>query len=147
MDNSNLVKQINDALVMQGITLDDLAKLMKTKKKDLINIMKREGFIFDKIEGYFIKENTLTKRIEKLEIQQKVILESLELLKKEKEVAITILEKKDSDLEVLQGDIIQKSFKLYKNTADKFKTYCKKHNELKVQEIITLALDEYMKNH
>lgn len=138
MNNFNLVKAVNDLLVTEGLTLDEVAKRFKMKRKDIIFNMKREGFVFDKVEGYFIKEETLIKRIERLEEQQKEILELLSSTKKE---TLRI------DSSVLQGDIIPRTFKLYKNTSKKFTEFCNEHRELKMQEIITVALEEFMLNH
>lgn len=138
MNNFNLVKAVNDLLVIEGITIDEVAKRFKMKRKDIIFNMKREGFIFDKVEGYFIKEETLIKRIERLEEQQKEILELLSSTKKE---TLRI------DSSVLQGDIIPRTFKLYKNTSKKFTEFCNEHRELKMQEILTVALEEFMEKH
>lgn len=138
MNNFNLVKAVNDLLVIEGITIDEVAKRFKMKRKDIIFNMKREGFVFDKVEGYFIKEETLIKRIERLEEQQKEILELLSSTKKE---TLRI------DSSVLQGDIIPRTFKLYKNTSKKFTEFCNEHRELKMQEILTVALEEFMKKH
>lgn len=138
MNNFNLVKAVNDLLVIEGITIDEVAKRFKMKRKDIIFNMKREGFIFDKVEGYFIKEETLIKRIERLEEQQKEILELLSSTKKE---TLRI------DSSVLQGDIIPRTFKLYKNTSEKFTQFCNEHRELKMQEIITVALEEFIEKH
>ena len=138
MNNFNLVKAVNDLLVIEGITIDEVAKRFKMKRKDIIFNMKREGFIFDKVEGYFIKEETLIKRIERLEEQQKEILVLLSNTKKE---TLKI------DSSVLEGDIIPRTFKLYKNTSEKFTKFCNEHRELKMQEIITVALEEFMEKN
>lgn len=138
MNNFNLVKPVNDLLVTEGLTLDEVAKRFKLKRKDIIFNMKREGFVFDKVEGYFIKEETLIKRIERLEEQQKEILELL---------SITERKSLKIDSNVLQGDIIPRTFKLYKNTSKKFTQFCNEHRELKMQEIITVALEEFMEKH
>lgn len=135
MNNFNLVKAVNDLLVTEGLTLDEVAKRFKMKRKDIIFNMKREGFVFDKVEGYFIKEETLIKRIERLEEQQKEILVLLSNTKKE---TLKI------DSNVLDGDIIPRSFKLYKNTSEKFTKFCENHRELKMYEILTVALEEFM---
>ena len=138
MNNFNLVKAVNDLLVTEGLTLDEVAKRFKMKRKDIIFNMKREGFIFDKVEGYFIKEETLIKRIERLEEQQKEILE---LLSSTERKSLKI------DSNVLQGDIIPRTFKLYKRTSLKFTKFCNEHRELKMQEILTVALEEFMEKH
>lgn len=138
MNNFNLVKPVNDLLVTEGLTLDEVAKRFKMKRKDIIFNMKREGFVFDKVEGYFIKEETLIKRIERLEEQQKEILE---LLSGTERKSLKI------DSSVLQGDIIPRTFKLYKTTSLKFTQFCNEHRELKMQEILTVALEEFMEKH
>lgn len=138
MNNFNLVKSVNDLLVTEGLNLDEVAKRFKMKRKDIIFNMKREGFVFDKVEGYFIKEETLIKRIERLEEQQKEILE---LLSSTERKSLRI------DSSVLEGDIIPRTFKLYKKTSLKFTKFCNEHRELKMQEIITVALEEFMLNH
>ncbi|WP_415347730.1 hypothetical protein [Clostridium perfringens] len=138
MNNFNLVKAVNDLLVTEGLTLDEVAKRFKMKRKDIIFNMKREGFVFDKVEGYFIKEETLIKRIECLEEQQKEILE---LLSSTERKSLKI------DSSVLEGDIIPRTFKLYKTTSLKFTQFCNEHRELKMQEIITVALEEFMEKN
>lgn len=138
MNNFNLVKPVNDLLVTEGLTLDEVAKRFKMKRKDIIFNMKREGFVFDKVEGYFIKEETLIKRIERLEEQQKEILE---LLSSTERKSLKI------DSSVLEGDIIPRTFKLYKNTSEKFTQFCNEHRELKMQEILTVALEEFMEKN
>ncbi|WP_242947983.1 hypothetical protein [Clostridium perfringens] len=138
MNNFNLVKPVNDLLVTEGLTLDEVAKRFKMKRKDIIFNMKREGFVFDKVEGYFIKEETLIKRIERLEEQQKEILE---LLSSTERKSLKI------DSSVLQGDIIPRTFKLYKNTSEKFTQFCNEHRELKMQEILTVALEEFIEKN
>ncbi|MCX0386672.1 hypothetical protein LI053_14615 [Clostridium perfringens] len=138
MNNFNLVKAVNDLLVTEGLTLDEVAKRFKMKRKDIIFNMKREGFVFDKVEGYFIKEETLIKRIERLEEQQKEILE---LLSSTERKSLKI------DSSVLEGDIVPRTFKLYKNTSKKFTQFCNEHRELKMQEILTVALEEFMEKH
>lgn len=135
MNNFNLVKAVNDLLVTEGLTLDEVAKKFKMKRKDIIFNMKREGFVFDKAEGYFVKEETLLKRIERLEEQQKEILELLSSTKKE---TLKI------DSSVLSGKVIGRSFKLYEDTSEKFTKFCNENKHLKMYEILTVALEEFM---
>lgn len=135
VNNSDLAKKINDLLVMEGMSLDDIARKLKTKKKDIIKIMKDNGFIFDKGEGYFVKEETLLQRIIRLEEQQKEILELLSSAKKE---TLKI------DSSVFEGDIIPRTFKLYKDTSEKFTKFCNENKHLKMYEILTVALEEFM---
>lgn len=140
VDNRSLVEKINNSLVIEGMSINQIAKMLKCKRTDIFDIMKENGFAYDKEQGFFVKinEESLIKRIEKLEEQNKEILELLSSTKKE---TLKI------DSSVLQGDIIHRTFKLYKNTSEKFTKFCNNHRELKMQEIITVALEEFMLNH
>lgn len=138
---NNIVQQINDSLV-NGMTLSQLSKTLKVKEREIISRMRAEGFIYDKIEGYFVKELTLIKRIENLEEkqkeQEKIILELLSNTKQKNELKI--------DNDILNGEIVQKSYKLNKSIADRFSEYCKelRGSGIKSQDILSLALLEFL---
>lgn len=140
VDNRSLVEKINNSLVIEGMSINQIAKMLKVKRNKIFEIMKKENFIYDREQGFFVKINndSLIKRIEHLEEQQKEILELLNSTKKE---TLRI------DSSVMDGDIIPRTFKLYKNTSEKFTKFCNEHRELKMQEIITVALEEFMKKH
>ncbi|BDC03427.1 hypothetical protein [Clostridium perfringens] len=140
VDSKSLVEKINNSLVVEGMSINQIAKMLKVKRNEIFEIMKKENFIYDREQGFFVKINndSLIKRIERLEEQQKEILELLSSTKKE---TLRI------DSSVLEGDIIPRTFKLYKNTSEKFTKFCNNHRELKMQEIITVALEEFMLNH
>lgn len=140
VDNRSLVEKINNSLVVEGMSINQIAKMLKVKRNEIFEIMKKEGFVFDKEQGFFVKINndSLIKRIERLEEQQKEILE---LLGSTERKSLKI------DSSVLEGDIIPRTFKLYKNTSEKFTKFCNEHRELKMQEIITVALEEFMEKN
>ncbi|MDM0903863.1 hypothetical protein QTI75_13800 [Clostridium perfringens] len=138
--SKSLVEKINNSLVIEGMSINQIAKMLKVKRNEIFEIMKKENFIYDREQGFFVKINndSLIKRIERLEEQQKEILELLSSTEK-KSLKI--------DSSVLEGDIIPRTFKLYKNTSEKFTEFCNEHRELKMQEILTVALEEFMKKH
>ncbi|HBI6990341.1 TPA: hypothetical protein K8N17_002518 [Clostridium perfringens] len=140
VDNRSLVEKINNSLVVEGMSINQIAKMLKVKRNEIFEIMKKENLIYDREQGFFVKINndSLIKRIERLEEQQKEILE---LLSSTERKSLKI------DSSVLEGDIIPRTFKLYKNTSEKFTQFCNEHRELKMQEIITVALEEFMLNH
>ncbi|MDK0897121.1 hypothetical protein P5F29_15015 [Clostridium perfringens] len=140
IDSKSLVEKINNSLVVEGMSINQIAKMLKVKRNEIFEIMKKENFIYDREQGFFVKVNndSLIKRIERLEEQQKEILELLSSTKKE---TLRI------DSSVLEGDIIPRTFKLYKNTSEKFTKFCNEHRELKMQEILTVALEEFMEKN
>ena len=140
MDNVNnfdLVREIN-SLLNKGMSLNDVAKQLKTNKKDLLKVMKGRDYIFDKSEGCFIQEKPIIQRIEKLEQQQREILELLSNTKRKNELKI--------DNDILNGEIIQKSYKLNKEIAERFSDYCKelRGSGIKSQDILSMALLEFL---
>lgn len=143
--DKSLVEQINNSLVLEGKSINQIAKMLKVKRSEIFDIMKQNGFTYDKEQGFFVKinEESLIKRIEKLEKKQKeqeeIILELLSNTKQKNELKI--------DNDILNGEIIGRSFKLYENTSKKFTEFCKNHPELKMQEIITVALEKYMEDN
>lgn len=141
VDKGNLVEKINNSLVVNGMSINQIAKMLKVKRNEIFEIMKKEGFVFDKEQQFFVKinEDSLIKRVEKLEQQQREILELLSNTKQKNELKI--------DNDILNGKIIGRSFKLYENTSKKFTEFCKNHPELKMQEIITVALEKYMEDN
>ncbi|STB67859.1 hypothetical protein [Clostridium perfringens] len=139
--DKSLVEQINNSLVLEGKSINQIAKMLKVKRSEIFDIMKQNGFTYDKEQGFFVKinEDSLIKRVEKLEQQQREILELLSNTKQKNELKI--------DNDILNGKIIGRSFKLYENTSKKFTEFCKNHPELKMQEIITVALEKYMEDN
>ncbi|MGM8259341.1 hypothetical protein [Clostridium perfringens] len=137
VDNFDLVREIN-SLLNKGMSLNDVAKQLKTNKKDLLKVMKGRDYIFDKSEGCFIQEKPIIQRIEKLEQQQREILELLSNTKQKNELKI--------DNDILNGEIIQKSYKLNKSIAQRFSDYCKelRGSGIKSQDILSMALLEFL---
>lgn len=144
MDNVNnfdLVREIN-SLLNKGMSLNDVAKQLKTNKKDLLKVMKGRDYIFDKSEGCFIQEKPIIQRIENLEEkqkeQEKIILELLSNTKQKNELKI--------DNDILNGEIVQKSYKLNKEIAERFSDYCKelRGSGIKSQDILSMALLEFL---
>lgn len=141
VDSNNVVEKINNSLVLEGMSINQIAKMLKVKRNDIFEIMKKEGLTYDKEQGFFVKinEDSLVKRIEKLEEQNKVILELLRNTKQKKELKI----KKD----ILRGKIIGRSFKIYEETSRRFTEFCNEHRELKMYEILTIALENFIEDN
>ncbi len=139
--DKSLVEQINNSLVVNGMSINQIAKMLKVKRNEIFEIMKKEGFVFDKEQQFFVKinEDSLIKRVEKLEQQQREILELLSNTKQKNELKI--------DNDILNGKIIGRSFKLYENTSKKFTEFCNTHRELKMYEILSIALEKFMEDN
>ncbi|EOU2067477.1 hypothetical protein C4D45_09350 [Clostridium perfringens] len=140
-EHNNLVQTINNSLVVEGMSINQIAKMLKVKRNEIFEIMKENGFIYDRNQGFFVKINedySLIKRVEKLEQQQREILELLSNTKQKNELKI--------DNDILNGEIIQKSYKLNKSIAQRFSDYCKelRGSGIKSQDILSMALLEFL---
>ena len=111
VNNFDLVREIN-SLLNKGMSLNDVAKQLKTNKKDLLKVMKGRDYIFDKSEGCFTKQKNELK----------------------------------IDNDILNGEIVQKSYKLNKEIAERFSDYCKelRGSGIKSQDILSMALLEFL---
>ena len=143
VDKGNLVEKINNSLIVNDMSINQIAKMLKVKRNEIFEIMKKEGFVFDKEQGFFVKINddsliNLIKRIDKLEQQQREILELLSNTKSKNELEI--------DEDILKGEIVQKSYKLNKEIAKRFSDYCKelRGSGIKSQDVLSLALLEFL---
>lgn len=140
-EHNNLVQTINNSLVVEGMSINQIAKMLKVKRNEIFEIMKENGFIYDRNQGFFVKINedySLIKRVEKLEQQQREILELLSNTKQKNELKI--------DNDILNGEIVQKSYKLNKEVAERFSDYCKelRGSGIKSQDILSMALLEFL---
>ncbi|MDM0915860.1 hypothetical protein QTI84_01180 [Clostridium perfringens] len=140
LDKGNLVEKINNSLVIEGMSINQIAKMLKCKRTDIFEIMKENGFIYDRNQQFFVKinEDSLIKRVEKLEQQQREILELLSNTKQKNELKISE--------NILNGEIVQKSYKLNKEVAERFGNYCKelRSSGIKSQDILSMALLEFL---
>ena len=80
------------------------------------------------------KDITLVKQIQLMDMRLRE-LESLLHGEKEEYIKLTI----DRD-----DKAIQTNYRVYENVRDRFKEFCKKNKEYKVQELISQALNDFM---
>ena len=57
VDNRSLVEKINNSLVVEGMSINQIAKMLKVKRNEIFEIMKKENFIYDREQGFFVKIN------------------------------------------------------------------------------------------
>jgi hypothetical protein len=85
---------------------------------------------------------------EEFKNQESVIKELLEWYKSSK-LNENIIEIPQISLDKtrLQGEIKTRSFKIYQQVLEDFKAYCEKHGEYKQQDLLSMALIEYMSKY
>lgn len=85
--------------------------------------------------------NPLEKRVKALEDQLEALKNTINTTNTNTKVDTDILIHKFNTT-----NTVSRVFRIYEDVQEDFKTFCKKHGEHKVQDIVSSALIEYMKN-
>lgn len=137
---SSLIKKINEKLI-KGASISQVEKDLGYGKDTLRKKLRREGYSFNrKTKQYEIIGNTnnTPSVITHDELSQEEIITLKEIIKKYQE------REKQKEYE-LDGKIITRSFRTYKNVIDKFKEHCKENN-LSQKDSIAIALIRFMES-
>lgn len=86
----------------------------------------------------------LISKFKSLENKVEVMEKEIEILKSNRKENIYQDTHDQIDLE---GDTVSKTFRVYKDVLVKFNTFCKTNKHYKKQDLISLALYEFMNNH
>lgn len=154
----NLIKKINEKLI-KGSSMSQVEKDLGYGKDTLRKKLRREGYSFNRnTKQYEIIGNTnntpsvithdnqevTNKEIKEVikvthdELSQEDIITLKEIIKKYQE------REKQKEYE-LDGKIITRSFRTYKNVIDKFTEHCKENN-LSQKDSIAIALIRFMES-
>ena len=132
---------INDQLE-QGKTLRELERnVFKVNDRVMEKRIRRKGY--KKVNGKFVlQDNTDITHKDKILSSNNTQLteEEIKILKK-----IAKNYKKIEPVTELQGEVVTRSFRTYKNVLEDFAKYCKENN-LSQKESIATALINFMKN-
>lgn len=110
----------------------DLISENKTLNCDLISENKEDN------TSLYLKENEINELREFLKYKDDI----LRLIKKSSQLTT------DCKCELkLQGEIKVKMFKIYDNILSEFDSYIRRHKEMRSQDIISLALKEFLEKH
>lgn len=168
-DNFNKLEILEQIKLINELILNDsLTNICKSIGIDRATIRKRfkgVDYIYNKSINQYVKEevsintvntvntvntsnknevdiNTLIKQLKALEGRVKDLENTINTINTNTVNTINTIKIKE-----FKGDTETRAYRIYKDVQKDFKTYCKRHSEHKVQDIISSALVEFMENN
>ena len=129
-------------------TLTEISKEIKISRSTIRERFLKQGYIFDKNKNKYIysseaknkaqKENKCNNNTNALEEK----IEAIESKLNNKDKEFNAIEIKKFD-----GKTVSRCYRVYEDIQKEFSTFCKENSNYKVQDILSMALYEYMKNN
>lgn len=144
------IEYVNQKLEKE--TLTKICKEIKISRSTIRERFLKQGYIFDKEQSKYINVEVKEKPQEENKFKNNTnVLES----------KIKLLESKIKDIEdrlnnnslnqinikKFEGETVSRCYRLYKEVQKEFSKFCKENSNYKVQDILSMALYEYMKNN
>ena len=150
LDIKEQIDYINQKLEKE--TLTNICKEIKISRSTIRERFLKQGYIFDKDQSKYINVEVNKKPQEENKFKNNTnVLES----------KIKVLESKIKDIEDrlnnnslnqinikrFEGETVSRCYRLYVEVQKEFSKFCKENSNYKVQDILSMALYEYMKNN
>lgn len=165
-DNFNKLEVLEQIKLINELILNDsLTNVCKSIGIDRATIRKRfkgADYIYNKSINQYVSEessintNNTVNTSNKKEVDTNSLIKQLRALEgRVKDLENTINTSNtntDNTINTIsvrefKGDTVTRAYRVYEDIQKEFKVYCKRHSEHKVQDIISSALAEFMKNH
>ena len=143
------VEYINQKLENQ--TLTDVCKEIQISRSTVRERFLKQGYVFNKNNNKYIlssEENNEAQKENKYENNTKVLEEKIQALESKIEAIENKLNNNSSELNIkkFEGKTVSRCYRLYEEVQKDFSKFCKENSNYKVQDILSMALYEYMKN-
>lgn len=162
-DNFNKLEILEQIKLINELILNDsLTNICKSIGIDRATIRKRfkgVGYIYNKSINQYASEEPSINTVNtsnKKEVNINTLIKQLKALEgRVKDLENTINTSNTNTVNTIntikirefKGDTETRAYRIYKDVQKDFKTYCKRHSEHKVQDIISSALVEFMENN
>ena len=136
-------------------TLTEISKEIKISRSTIRERFLKQGYIFDKNKNKYIysseaknkaqKENKCNNNTNVLEEKIKALESKIEAI----ESKLNNKNKEFNAIEIKKFDrkTVSRCYRVYEDIQKEFSTFCKENSNYKVQDILSMALYEYMKNN
>ena len=142
------IEYINKKL--ENKTLTNLCEEIKISRSTIRERFLKQGYIFDKSKNKYIyseannwleKENINANNTKVLEDKIKALESKIEDIEDKLNNNYNSINIKN-----FEGKTVSRCYRLYENVQKEFSNFCKENSNYKVQDILSMALYEYMKN-
>lgn len=147
------IEYINQEI--ENKTLTDVCKKIKISRSTIRERFLKQGYIFNKSENKYIYSSEANNRVQKenkYNNNTKVLEEKINVLESKIEAIESKLNnryKENNDIEVkkFEGKTVSRCYRVYEDIQKEFSKFCKANSNYKVQDILSMAIYEYMKNN
>lgn len=142
------VEYINKKL--ENKTLTEVCKEIQISRSTVRERFLKQGYLFDKNNNKYLYDseaNNKPIKENKSENNTKVLEEKIQALESKIEAIENKLNNNSSgvDIKKFEGKTVSRCYRLYEEVQKDFSKFCKENSNYKVQDILSMALYEYMK--
>lgn len=145
------VEYINQKLDKKSLT--EICNDIKISRAAIRKRFLNQGYEFSKTENKYIDSskvsevNNQAEKENKCKNDTKVLEEKIQVLESKIKDIERKLNYKSSELDIkkFEGKTVSRCYRLYEEVQKEFSKFCKENSNYKVQDILSMALYEYMK--
>ena len=136
-------------------TLTEICKEIKISRSTIRERFLKQGYIVDKSQNKYIyssEVNNKAQKENKCNNNTKVLEEKIKVLESKIEAIENKLSNKDKEFNAIEikkfeGKTVARCYRVYEDIQKEFSKFCKANSNYKVQDILSMALYEYMKSN
>ena len=136
-------------------TLTEICKEIKISRSTIRERFLKQGYIFNKSQNKYIYSSEANNKVQggnKCNNNTKALEEKIKILESKIEAIESELNNKNKEFNVIEikkfeGKTVSRCYRVYEDIQKEFSTFCKENSNYKVQDILSMALYEYMKNN
>lgn len=136
-------------------TLTEISKEIKISRSTIRERFLKQGYIFDKNKNKYIYSSEINNKAQKenkCNNNTNVLEEKIKALESKIEAIESKLNNKNKEFNAIEikkfdGKTVSRCYRVYEDIQKEFSKFCKENSNYKVQDILSMALYEYMKNN
>lgn len=136
-------------------TLTEISKEIKISRSTIRKRFLKQGYIFDKNKNKYIYSSEANNKTQEEYIcnnNTNVLEEKIKVLELKIEAIESELNNKNKEFNAIEikkfeGKTVSRCYRIYEDIQKEFSKFCKENSNYKMQDILSTALYEYMKNN
>lgn len=148
----NQIEYINKELEKNNLT--EICKKIKISRSTIRERFLKQGYGYDKIQNKYIciaKADKKPQNINKYKNNTNVLEDNLKALEGrikalEDKINIHAVNNIDINIKNFKRNTVSRCYRVYEEVQKEFSKFCKENSNYKVQDLLSMALYEYMEN-
>ncbi len=146
------IEYINKELEENNLT--ETCKKIKISRSTIRERFLKKGYVYDKIQNKYIcinEADNKPQRINKCKNNTNVSEDNLKALERrikalEDKINRQTINDIDINIKKFKGNTVSRCYRVYEEVQKEFSKFCKENSNYKVQDLLSMALYEYMEN-